>query len=53
MAIHVQRHADISKQTMLLDGVYVRLPKWHICGRDLNRSVHEGHLKSRSGNVKI
>ena len=49
--------------TKLLDGVDVGLPKWHICGRGLNRSVHEGMnnisnikvhlLKIHRGNVNI
>ena len=42
MAIHVQHHTNISKQTTLLDGVVVGSPKWCLCGRGLNRSVHEG-----------
>ena len=33
MAIHVQRHANVSKQT-LFDGVEAGPPKWQICGRD-------------------
>ena len=62
MVIALQRHANISKQTMLLDGVDVGPPKWHVCRRGLNRTVHEGikdisnvkvHLKTRSGNVNI
>ena len=41
MAIHVQRHANASKQTILLDGVDVGLSNWH----GLNRSVvHEGMM---------
>ena len=42
MAICVQRHANISKQTTLLEGIDVGSPKWHVCVRDINRSVHEG-----------
>ena len=62
MVIRVQHHADVSKQTTLLDGVDVGPSKWHVRGRGLNRSVHEGmndvsnvkvHLKTRSGNVNI
>ena len=58
MAIRVQRHANIGKQTMFLDGIAVGPPKWGICG--LNQSVHEGindisnvkaHLKTHSENV--
>ena len=41
MAIHVQHLANVSKET-LLDGVDVGQPKWRICGRGLNHSVHEG-----------
>ena len=60
MAIRVQRHANVSKQTSLLDGVDVGPSKWRIRGCDLNRSVHESmkdisnvnvHFKTRSGNV--
>ena len=40
-AIHVQRHINVSKQT-LFDGIYLGLPKWRICGLGLNGSVHEG-----------
>ena len=62
MVIHVQRNANVSKQETLLDGLDVSLLKWRICGRGLNRFVHEGmghnsnvkvHLKTRSGNVNI
>ena len=62
MAIHVQCHADVNKQTTLLDGIDVGLPKWRVCGCGLNRFVHEGmkdisnvriHLKTHSGNVNI
>ena len=61
MAIHVQCHTNVSKQT-LLDGIDVGLPKWCVCGHGLNQSVHEGmkdisnvkvHLKTCSGNVNI
>ena len=61
MAICVQPHTNFSKQTTLLDGV-CDLPKWGICRRGLNQSVHEGmkdisnvkvHLKTRSGNINI
>ena len=57
MAIHVQRHANVSKQATLLDGL-----KWRVRGCGLNRFVHEGmnhisnvkvHLKTSSGNVNI
>ena len=62
MAIHVQRHTNISKQAMLLDVLDVSPLKWHVCGCGLNLSVHEGmnhisnvkvHLKTRSGNINI
>ena len=62
MAIRVQRHANVSKQATLLDGVEFGPLKWHVCGCGLNRFVHEGmngisnvkvHLKTRSGNVNI
>ena len=51
MAIRVQRPTNVSKQTMLLDGVDIGPPKCSICGRGLNRSVHEG-MKDIS-NVKV
>ena len=62
MVIRFQRHANISQQTTLLDGVDIGLSKWRVCGRGFNRSVHEGmnevsnvkvHLKTHSGNVNI
>ena len=62
MAIHVQRHANVSKQATLLDGLDVSPPKWCVCGCGLNRFVHEGmndisnvkvHLKTINGNVNI
>ena len=58
MAIRFQRHADVSKQATLLDGVDPL--KWCVCGYGINRFVHEVmnhisnvkvHLKTRSGNV--
>ena len=58
MVVHVQRHTNLSKETILLDGIDVSQPKWRICGCGLNRSVHEGmkdistvkdHLKTHSG----
>ena len=57
MAICVQRHANVSKQATLLDGLDVSTLKWRVCGCGLNRFVHEGmndisnakvHLKTRS-----
>ena len=51
-----------SKQSTLLDGVYVGPPKQHVSWHGLNRSVHEAmnnisnvkvHLKTGSGNVNI
>ena len=62
MAIRVQRHANVSKQATLLDGLDVSTLKWGVCGCGLNRFIHEGmnhisnvkvHLKTRSGNVNI
>ena len=62
MAICVQRHASVSKQAMLLDGVDVGSLKWRVCGCGFNLFVHEGmndisnvkvHLKICSGNVNI
>ena len=62
MAIHVQRHANLSKQASLLDGFDVVPLEWPICGCGLNRFFHEGmngisnakvHLKTSSGNVNI
>ena len=62
MAIRVQRHANVSKQATLLDGLGVSPLKWRVCGCGFNRFVHEGmnhisnvevHLKTRSGNVNI
>ena len=62
MAICVQRHASLSKQETLLDGVDVCPLKWCICRCGLNRFVHEGmndisnvkvHLKTRIGNVNM
>ena len=60
MAIRVQRHANVSKQATLLDGVEFSTLKWRVCECGLNRFVHEGmndilnvkvHLKTLSGNV--
>ena len=60
MAIRVQRHANVSKQATLLDGLDVSPLKWRVCGCGFNRFVHEGmnhisnvevHLKTRSGNA--
>ena len=42
MAIRVQRHANVSKQAWLLDGLDVSPLKWRLCGCGLNRFVHEG-----------
>ena len=62
MAIRVQRHANVSKQATVLDGLDVSTLKWRVYGCGLNRFVHEGmnhisnvkvHLKTRSGNVNI
>ena len=51
MAICAQCHTNVNNQTTLLDGVDVGTPKWRVCGRRLNRSVHEG-MKDIS-NVKV
>ena len=62
MAMRVQRHANVSKQATLLDGLDVSPLNWRVCGCGLNRFVLEGmnhisnvkaHLKTRSGNVNI
>ena len=58
MVIRVQRHANVSKQTTLLEGVDVVPLKLRVCGYGLNWFVHEGmndisnvkvHLKTHSG----
>ena len=50
------------KQITLLDGVDVGPSKWGVCGRGLNRSVHEAmnddsnvkvHLKTHSRKVNM
>ena len=62
MSIRIQRHANVSKQAMLLDGLDVSPLKWRVCVCGFNRFVHEGmndisnvkvHFKTSSGNVKI
>ena len=62
MTIRVQRHANVSKQATLLDGLEVSPLIWCVCVCGLNRYVHEGmnhisnvevHLKTRGGNVNI
>ena len=62
MAMRVQRHANVSKQATLLDGLDVSPLKWRVCGCGQKRFVHDGmnlisnvrvHLKTRSGNVNI
>ena len=62
MAMRVQRHANVSKQATLLDGLDVSPLKWRVFGCGLNRLVHEGlnhisnvevHLKTHIGNVNI
>ena len=62
MAIRVQRHANVSKQATLLNGLDVSPLKWRVCGCGFSRFVHEGmnhisnvknHLKTHSGNVNI
>ena len=62
MAMRVQRHTNVSKQTTLLDELDVSALKCRVCRCGLNRFVHEGmnrisnvevHLKTRNGNVNI
>ena len=62
MAIRVQRHANVSKQATLLNGLDINPLKWRVCGCGLIHFVHEGmnhisnvkvHLKTRSGKVNI
>ena len=62
MAIRVRRHANVSKQATLLDGLDSSPLKWRVSGCGLDRFVHEGmnhisnvkvHLNTRSGNVNI
>ena len=52
----------VNKPHFLLDGVDVGPPKWRVCGRGLNRFVHEGandisnakvHLRTRSGRLGV
>ena len=52
MAIHVQRQANVSKQTKLLDGVDVGPPKWLVCEHGLNGSVYDEGMKDIS-KVKV
>ena len=51
MVIRIQRQANASKQTTLLDGVVVGPSKWPVCGCGLNRSVHES--MNDVSNVKV
>ena len=51
MAIRVQRHAKVSKQATLLDGLDVSMLKWRIFGCGLNRFVRED--MSHISNVKV
>ena len=62
MAMRVQRHANVSRQATLFDGLHVSLLKWRVYGCGINLYVHEGmnhisnvevHLKTRIGNVNI
>ena len=55
MAIRVQRHANFSKQAMLLDGLDVSLLKWRVCGCEGMNHISnlKVHLKTSSGNVNI
>ena len=52
MAIRDQCHANVSKQTLLLDGVDICQPKWCVCERGLNRSVLEGMNDNSEGLFK-
>ena len=52
MAIRVQRHANVSKQATVSDGLDVCPLKWRICGRGLNRFVHEGMNFKCKGSFK-
>ena len=51
MAIRVQRHANVSKQATLFDGLDVSPLKWRVCRCGLNRFVHEG--MNHISNVKV
>ena len=51
MVIHAQRHANVSKQARLLDGLDISRLKWRVCGFGLNRFVHEG--MNHISNVKV
>ena len=51
MTIRVQRHANLSKQATLLDGVDVGPLNWRVCECGLNRFVHEG--MNCISNVKV
>ena len=54
MAIHVQRHANVSKQATLLDGLDVSPLKWRVCGCGMNGISNVNvHLKTRSGNINL
>ena len=54
MAIRVQRHANVSKQATLLDGLDVSPLKWRVCECGLKRFVHEGmnHISNVEVNFK-
>ena len=51
MAIRARRHANVSKQATLLDGLDVSTLKWRVYGCGLNRFVHEGMI--HISNVKV
>ena len=58
MVIRVQRHANVSKQATLLDGLDVSPLKWRVCNRFVHESMNhisnvKVHLKTRSGDVNI
>ena len=51
MAIRFQRHANVSKQATLLDGIDVSPLTWRIWGCGLNGFVYEG--MNHISNVKV
>ena len=53
MAIHVQRHTNLSKQATLLAGVDVCPLKWRVYGCGLNQFVHEGMNDISNVNVHL
>ena len=53
MAIRIQRHANVSKQATLLDGLDVSPLKWRVCGCGLNRFVQYLHFHCESVNEPL